>query len=316
MPLGTWNLQWLNHNSQRAYPLTERASKGDISGLIKLPDDFIVGLYFPVHAGNNVQPDRFFLKTLLINPTGYNIAIAYDNGDEEPPIVASVNIAKSTHSENQVYALPGVNDFAESVGRVAIGRTETVDALPPGQYHFSPEAGELEFDAIWAIHRGVSSLTLVNGSDRSAKIYGDVELVAGNNIRLTPVVVEGEDPQVIISAISGEGLNEDCICAEEELGPAIRTINGIGPLPNGDYRLLGDECLLLIPIANGLQLEDDCSKPCCGCDKLDAINLRLDAFNDQFITLNQFASRVQTEVTQMAQVVLGSRLGDRSCISC
>lgn len=316
MPLGQWNLQWLNHNSQRSYPLTVRASKRDEGDAVSIPDDFIVGLYFPVHAGNNVQADKFFIRTLLINPTGYNIAIAYDNGDIEPPIVAAVNIAKSTHVENQVYALPGVNDFAESVGRVAVGRTETVDALPPGQYHFTAEAGELEFDSIWPIIRGVSSLTLVNGSDRSAKIYGDVELVAGNNIRLTPVVTEGEDPQVIISAISGEGLNEDCICDEEELGPAIRTINGIGPLPNGDYRLLGDECLLLQPIANGLQLEDDCSKPCCGCDKLDAINQRLDALNDQLITLNSFSNRVQTEVTQMAQVVLGSRLGDRSCLEC
>jgi hypothetical protein len=316
MPLGNWNLQWLNHNSQRAYPLTERASKGDISDLIEIPDDFIVGLYFPVHAGNNVQPDKFFLRTLLINPTGYNIAIAYDNGDDDPPLVATVNIARSTHTENMVYALPGVNDFAESVGRVAIGNTATVDGLPPGQYHFTPEAGELEFDTIWPMVRGVSSITLVNGADRSAKIYGDIELIAGNNIRLTPVIVEGEDPQIIISAISGEGLNEDCVCDEEELGPAIRTINGIGPLPSGDFRMLGDECLLLNPITNGLQLEDDCSQPCCGCDKLDAINGRLDAMTDQLVTLNSFANRVQTEVTQMANVVLGSRLGDRSCLEC
>ena len=199
---------------------------------------------------------------------------------------------------------------------MAIGNTATVDALPPGQYFFTPEAGELEFDSIWPMIRGVSSLTVVNGADRSEKFYGDVELVAGNNIRLTPIIVEGEDPQIIISAISGEGLNEDCVCDEEELGPAIRTINGIGPLPNGDFRMLGDECLLLNPITNGLQLEDDCSQPCCGCDKLDAINSRLDAMTDQLVTLNSFANRVQTEVTQMANVVLGSRLGDRSCLEC
>lgn len=316
MPLGNWNLQWLNHNSQRAYPLTERASKLDITGLVKIPDTFLLALYFPVHAGENVQPDKFFLRSLLIAPTGYNIAIAYDNGDDEPPIVATVNIAKSTHSENRMYALPGVDNFADSVGHLVIGRLEDIDDLPPGQYKFSAEAGELEPDAIRPMIRGVSSITLVNGSDRSVKLYGDIELVAGNNMRLTPVITEGEDPQIVFSAISGEGLNEDCVCEEDELGPCIRTINGIAPLPNGDFRMIGDECLLLEPITHGLQLVDDCSKPCCGCEDLDKVNSQLDRFGDALVTLNQLATRVQTEVTQMAQVVLGSRLGDRTCLEC
>jgi hypothetical protein len=316
MPLASWNLQWLNHNSQRAYPLTERASKLDITGVARIPDSFLLGLYFPVHAGQNVQPDKFFLRILLINPTGYNLAIAYDDGTSDPPLVASINIAKSTHTENRVYAFPGVDDFADSVGQVVIGTLAEIDELPPGQYKFAPEAGELEVDAIRPMIRGVSSLSVVNGSNRSDKLYGDVELVAGNNVRLTPVQVEGEDPQIIISAISGEGLNEDCVCEENELGPCIRTINGIPPSPDGNYRLLGDECLLLNPITNGLQLTDDCSQPCCNCTDLDAINLRLDALGNQVTTLNSFVGRLQTEVTQMGQVVLGSRLGDRGCIQC
>lgn len=311
-----WNFQWLNHNSQRAYPLTTRASKLDITGLVRIPDSFILGLYFPVHAGENVQPDRFFLRTLLINPTGYNVAVGYDTGEEVPPIVASINIAKSTHTENRMYAFPGVDDFADSIGQIVIGTLDEIDQLPPGLYRFTPEAGELEVDAIRPMIRGVSSITLVNGSDRSERLYGDIELIAGNNIRLTPVVTEGSDPQVVISAISGEGLNEDCVCAEDEVGPCIRTINGIPPLPSGDFRMIGDECLLLNPITNGLRLEDDCSQPCCGCDKLDDINARLDAFGNQITTLNNFVGRLQTEVTQMAQVVLGSRLSDRGCITC
>lgn len=316
MPLGNWNLQWLNHNSQRAYPLTDRASKLDITGAVKIPDSFLLGLYFPVHAGENVQPDKFFLRTLLISPTGYNIAIAYDNGEDEPILVASVNIARSTHTENRTYALPGVDDFADSVGQVVIGRVDDIDALPPGLYKFSAEAGELEPDAIRPMIRGITSITLVNGADRSEKLYGDIELVAGNNMRLTPVIVEGEDPQIIFSAISGEGLNEDCVCEDDEVGPCIRTINGISPLPNGDFRMIGDECLLLAPITNGLQLVDDCSQPCCGCADLDALNGRVDALGNQILTLNNFVGRLQTEVTQMAQVVLASRLGDRSCLTC
>ena len=78
MPIGNWNLEWLNHNSQRSYPLTERATKTDTTGSIQLPDSFIVGLYFPIHVGLNVVTDRFYIKTLLLSPAGFTAGIGYD----------------------------------------------------------------------------------------------------------------------------------------------------------------------------------------------------------------------------------------------
>ena len=58
MPIGIWNLEWLNHNSQRSYPLAEDATKTDITGTFTLPDDFILGLYFPIHAGLDVDVEN------------------------------------------------------------------------------------------------------------------------------------------------------------------------------------------------------------------------------------------------------------------
>lgn len=315
MAVGNYNLQWLNHNSVRAYPLTERASKLDLTGLIRIPDSFIVGLRFPVHAGLDIRPDKFFLRSLLIAATGYNIALAYDDGSTTPPLVAAVNIAKSTHTENLTYAMPGAGDFLDSVGQITIGKLDEIDQLPPGNYRFSAAAGELEPDAIPPLIRGITSITLVNGTDRSEPLYGHIELTAGTNIRLTPEVSEGVDPKIVISAISGEGLTEDCVCAETELGPCIRTINGIAPSLDGNFRLTGDSCLLIAPITNGLALTDDCSKPCCGCDKLDRLNQQLELFGNGYTTLQGLANRTAAEVTQMSMVVLGSRIGDQGCLS-
>lgn len=315
MPLGVWNVQWLNQNSQRSYPLADWATAQDRTGTIKLPDNFIVALYFPVHAGVDVQPENFFIKQVLIVPTGYNIAIAY-NDEDELPIVASVNIDRSTHTENRSYALPGSGNFDDSIGKIVIGKLETVDELPTGVYKFDFQGGALEVDCIRPMVRGISSLTVVNGQDRSERIYGDVELVAGNNMRIIANQVGTAAPEIVFNAIEGEGLNEECACDEEGEGPCIRFINGIPPLPDGNFRMVGDECIDIAPITNGLQLSDQCSQPCCGCEELDALTRQIDRFADGVLTLQNFASNLGSEVTQMSQIVLGSRLSDQGCIEC
>lgn len=311
-----FNGEWLNQNGQRAYPLTDTASKTDTTGTITLPDSFIVALYFPVNAGQDVDATNFYLQSVLFSGTGYNIAIGYDDGSPAPPIVAAVNIAVSTHTENMSYALAGINNFADSSGMIAIGILDDVSALPPGQYTFSPAAGQLEPDAIRPQIRGITSITLVNGTDSSAPLYGDIELVAGTNMRLTPVIQAGSNPQIVFSAISGEGLNEDCVCDQNELGPPIITINGIQPQPDGNFNLAGDQCLTLSPIANGLQLTDECSQPCCGCTELDAINQQLSLFGTALTSLTNTVMQLNGEVTQMSLVVLGSRLSDQGCTIC
>lgn len=311
MPIGNWNLQWLNHNSQRSYPLTERASKVDVTDTVRLPDSFIVALYLPVHAGLAVQPDKFFLKSLLVAPTGYNIGIGYADGDGNP-IAAAVNIAKSTHVTNRSYAIGGVDDFADTIGQIVIGRLDEIDTLAPGLYEFELETGALESDAIRPMIRGISSLQVDNNSQLSEKVYGDVLLVAGANMQID--VALGDAPTITFNAISGENLNENCICDLPPDTPCIECINGV--CGGGDFPLTPGECVEIQPTANGLRISDVCAQPCCGCDELNAISLQLDRFGDGVSTLQNFVTRLGSEVTQMSLVVLGSRLGDTGCNTC
>lgn len=311
MPIGNWNLQWLNHNSQRSYPLTERATKTDTTNTVRIPDSFIVALYLPVHAGLAVLPEKFFLKSLLISPTGYNITIGYNDG-EENPIVAAVNIAKSTYAPNRSYALGGIDDFADTIGQIVIGRLDEIDSLAPGVYEFLPEAGELEPDAIRPMIRGISSIQVDNNSELSQRIYGDILLVAGSNMRID--VALGTTPTITFNAISGENLNEDCVCDDTPTTPCIQCINGQCSGP--DFPVVDGECVQIIPTTNGIKLVDTCAQPCCGCEELAALKLQLDRFGDGVMTLQNFVTRLGSEVTQMSLVVLGSRLGDTGCNTC
>lgn len=314
MPIGNWNLQWLNHNSQRSYPLTERATKVDTCETIRIPDSFIVALYFPVHAGLAVAPEKFYIKSLLIAPTGFNISLGYNDGTNYPT-VAAVNIARSAHVTNRAYALPGVDDFVDSVGHIVIGALDEIDLQTPGLYEFTPDAGELEVDAIRPMIRAVSALRAVNGIEQSARIYGDIELVAGTNMRLTVELSSNADPKIIFNAISGANLNADCICDTPTTGECIRCINGVCS-GDGNFIMEQGSCVEITDTGSGLQLTDTCAEPCCGCEELKALETQVDRFGDGVNTLQNFVTRLGSEVTQMSLVVLGSRLGDSGCSTC
>jgi hypothetical protein len=317
MPLGHWNIQWLNQNAQRAYPLVDWASKQDQTGSITIPNSFIVALYFPTHAGQDVEAHKFYIKTLGLFTTGYIIGIGYDDGTANPPLVGSVTVAKSTHTENLSYAVAGVGDFDDSVGKIALGILDEIDQLPPGEYVFDYEDAGLETDAIRPQIRCITSLAVVTASGEvSGRIYGDVELIAGENTQINVSQVAGLPSQIIFNAIDGEGLNEDCVCGDITDSQCITTINGIPPLPDGNFRIVGDNCLDVNPISNGIQIVDTCSQPCCGCEELDALVTQIDRFADGVVTIQNFVERLGSEVEEMSQVVLGSRLGDQGCVEC
>jgi hypothetical protein len=187
---------------------------------------------------------------------------------------------------------------------------------PDGLRTFSLENARIEPDCVRPIIRGVSSISVVTGIQQSEKMYGDIELVADTNIQLVPVIVSGQDPQIRISAIEGEGLAEECACDDEEDSPPIRRINGIPPTAGGDFTLLGNTCLQIEGIQNGLKLVDSCSEPCCGCEELEAVTRDLEAFGSKARTLENFLVRLEGSVQEMNMTVLGSKLNDQGCIQC
>lgn len=321
MPIGNWNLQWLNHNSQRSYPLTERATKRDLNDVITIPDSFIVGMYFPIHAGTTFTPNGFYISSLLISPTGFNIIIGYTSDPENPNStntisqVAAANIARANYAPNTAYSLAGINEFYDSVGYVVLGNLDEIDKQPAGLYSFDFAGGEIETDVIRPMLRAVSSLRVSNNGELSDRIYGHVTLLAGDNIRFD-IASAGSETYITINAVNNEDLNQTCLCDVVDSGECIKSINGVFA-PNGNFVLAQNSCLSATPInvsgQNGLQLEDTCAQPCCGCSELDALRDQVNRFGDGITTLQNFVTRLGSEVTQMSLVVLGSRLSNSPC---
>jgi hypothetical protein len=304
-----WNLELLNHNSQRAFPLAPHAARTDTTGTITLPNSFLVGMELTVHAGLSVDPSKIFLYSVLISPVGFSLAFAYDDGT--PTLVATTNFARSTHAEYDSYALVGKNNFDDCVGHVLIGDLTEIDELPAGEYFFTAAAGAVDPHAIMPGIRSITSITVVNGNDRSERYYGDITLVAGTNFRIT--ATSGDSPTIVFNAISGEGLNQACVCDQLQDAPCIRTINGIPGDPDGNFRIDGNQCITLTPASFGLELLNECSTPCCGCAELEALRSQLNDFADGRAALQSLADRTHSEVSTMTLVVLASKVGDSGC---
>jgi hypothetical protein len=315
MPTMLLNNEWGNANEARSYPLAADATKLDITGGFAVPDDFIIGVYLPINAGLNVQPGKFFIRSLGVFSAGFRITVAYDDGTDSPPTVATAVIPRATHQEFDTYSLSGQGDFADSVGQIVIGRLGTILKSPPGEYFFTLAGSRLEADAIQPMIQYVSGLVLVNGNNRSKRLVGDIELVAGNNMRFTVSDADTAQPKIRVDAIAGEGLNESCVC-DEVSGIPIKTINGIAPAANGNFTLLGGTCVEISAITNGLKLVDICSAPCCDCPELAALTDELKFFGSEARTTQNFINRLTSEVDNMLNVILGSTLEDQGCIVC
>ena len=314
MPPTLWNIPFPVQNSQRNFPLTADATLFDTSGAFKLPDEFIVGMYLPVHSGLASQSAKFFIKTINVYDTGAAIIIGYDDGSLYPE-VATTWITRSSHNRNDDYRLGGIGDYRSIAGTIVIGRFDELDQQPQGSHTFTPDATRISPDAIQQITLGVSSVSVVNGNETSGPYYGDIKFVAEENMQITPTVAGGVT-EIKFSAVQGEGLAEDCVCDGDTTAPCIRRINGIPSTANQDFLLLGSTCLEVSAFNNGLRITDVCSEPCCGCKELEEITEDLELLGSKAVTLENFVVSLESRVTQFDLVVLGSRLSDQGCFEC
>jgi hypothetical protein len=312
----------LNQNAQRNYPLSEEADLRDVTGTIKLPLDLIVDLVWPVQAASSVQSDRFYIHSMAMFGTAITITMGYmqppslANGFVDTPLaIGSVSVSRDTHQRNQSYFIHGAGEFSDSVGKITIGDLDNVANIG-GSYTFDLSGSRIEPTAVRPNLRGVSALVLVNGSDRSQQLTGDIEFVTGQNVDLqvTTSAITG-NPQIRISALNGLALNEECECSNTPTtAQPIRTVNGIpSDTLSRDFKLLGDDCLQFEAIEGGLRIVDKCSSSCCGCNELNTILTDLETMNIQINTMSGLYDQMNAQVSTAMVAALASKTNELPC---
>ena len=303
MPGPIVNQEWLNQNSVRKYPLSEEATGWDATDTFELPDNFIVDMVLPVHSEAGLDVSRFHVLQVVLFGTGVAVTVGYAGAP-----VASITVPVQGFSRNTTYFLQGVGDFTDVLGKITIGTLDTI-LLSAGAYDFDIAGGRIEASIPVPDIRGVQSLRLVEENEETDLIQGDIAFEAGSNTRfdLTEILVGSELVKVLtINAIDGEGTIADCSCdGDIAERPGIKTLSGVGPDSNGNVELIGDDCIAVEPNEgdNKVELQDDCSKPCCGCPELEALIADQQRVRDNVQTIENLAYRLDAAVAAMTAII-------------
>lgn len=276
------NLDFLNTNTLRNYPIKEGKTRVSTNGVFTIPNDFIVDMQLAATYNPEV---KFYVSRI----SNFEDSISIEISDNSNILVGSFLIVPSNHWQYKDYFLTPTDEYIGTNGIVTITNLKTIKAAPSGSFGFTLETTELEARVSVPAQKSVNRLVFINNNGNSFFTTGDVRIVARSNIRFK--LDEEDSNTVIIDVGNGLGLNTEC----EGPTKCIKTINGIPPDEDSNFTLDFSDCATLTPIpANtGLLLEDICCKPCMGCNDIEELTTRLMTTENGLVALRQYYSDLE-----------------------
>jgi len=284
--------EWLDENEDRAYPISESATRSSIDRSGSLPNSLIVDARLaapPTYFGGD-----FFISMVEILADFVTVEISYQEGETPPEKVSFVRVEASSHETHNNYAFSGSGPHRSILGTLTIGDIQKAAAESRGVLLFSVGASRLEMSVVHISQPAVDHITVLQNSRIIARLTGVVGLSAGANIRLTRT----ESGNIRIDAISGENLSA---CDDPGAnGPPVKSINGVLPDENGDLWLSGSECISVSRGSqNSLLIRDLCSTSCCGCRELATLIDSLRELETQSVTVRDLVYRGYADQSSM-----------------
>ena len=293
----SYNIEFLNSNSLRSYPLKEDTDL--YYGDQMIPNDLLVDAMFTMAATTDVLSSSFKIYLTRLIKTSTHISLWFTDNSDEGNSLGTVDINIAEHKQYDVYYLSKLADiYEDSVIKIVVGNLKDI-ALPSGDYKFK---AELSPHVIRPALRGVRSLQVQDGVSISDRIYGHIQLIAGDNIKLS---YNSEANSITISAIDGTNTIQECECEDPypEL-KCIKTINNISPDATGNIDLVGLECLDISSASAVITIQDVCAVPCCGCDELTKIANSLTVVNSNINSLASNMDRLSARQQSFYDTVL------------
>ena len=306
--MDTLQLEWLNQNALRSYPIREDCgriphdSAGNLlSSELAIPNSLIVDFVFSIPS--EASPNVYVKKLSFV---GDFINLSFGSGDN---VIGTVAIDLTSHVPNQAYPFIGQGDYEAAVGTVVLGDLSSLSRdFPEGQYNYTADQTVFEATCVRPSARGVTSLSIVDGTSGyiQKRLYGDVKLVSGSNIEFKYDAVRNA---VIINAGDGLGFTEECDCG----GIADRIIRYINGVSASAVQIAGDECVSVTTSDGVITISDTCSKPCCGCNELAFINDKISEIQTAISKIEHLVQECQAHQTAFdAVVALDTALGGSS----
>lgn len=280
---------FLDQNEDRAYPFSERGGRTSTVGAV-IPDDFLVDASITITDGAIEVP---WLSDLSITSSAIRgtFSVETDSGVER---VGSFTVPVLEHDRFDTYVV--ISDQGATVGQVSVGKLESIISSFRGVLSFSATQTPLSISVIHLPARGVEGVAVVSGGVIQGVASGLVELVAGDNIRLS---MSSEGDSIRIDAIPGENL-DDC----PDRVPCIQKINGHPPDQDGEFSIVGSECVSITSEQGRILIRDLCASTCCDCDDFQEMVRGLERVRNNAEDLRQYLTNQDNRIQQVVAALL------------
>ena len=294
------NIEWLNQNLLRAYPVREdadvtpRLSDGTVAAGLSLPTCLLSDFSFtvPFDMASASVP---CLTGVSHTGDGFSIEISLGGS-----VLATHTVKVSSHTVNRAYRLVGAGEYADCGGWIVFGDLRrAAEDLPEGVYHFQHDQVPFEVSTLRMAPRGVRSISAVGryGLKTSAPLFGNVRLIAGSDMSIR---ADSDGNSIWLDAESGTGYErtDPCKCGSTD-ERRVRSING---MPVANVVIVGEQPCMSVKTQTdppAVLISDKCSTPCCGCSELNFVESAVSTVNRSISVLNGYAEKLRQRLEEL-----------------
>lgn len=295
------NVEWLNQNLLRAYPLhedadlTPRLPDGSVATGLRVPTALLTDFSFtlPFDAATSVP----CLTGIIHAVDGFTVEISVGT-----VVLTSRTARISDHTVNASYPVTGIGDYDDCAGWITFGDlARAAEEIPEGSYRFDPGQVPFEVSTLHLATRGVRSITAIGkyGLMTYAPLTGRVKLIAGSDMSVR-TDVSGHAIWLQAESNTGYERTGACMCTTAD-DRRVRSVNG---MTVDDVQIVGDPNFPCITVTTDgdrktVKIGDACSVPCCGCNELNFVETAVATINRSIETLTGYAEALQARLAEL-----------------
>lgn len=304
--MATINAEWLNQNSQRAYPFREDVQRrplidGSLVQDYRIPNGLVLDMSMASTSYDSTP--SVYLRNLTF--AGGVITVVFADAETEEAIATASTVLVADDMTPVNFF--GVGKHDDIRGTVVFGDLSKIgEELPDGIYEYPSSETLFEPRCVRPSVPCVSGLFLSNaiGTVESQRLRGDVALIAGKNMKLE---YDEENNAIVVHARSDYDYNDKCNCDFQDNRDVVKTVNGISVQ---NVVIEGDgECVEVETSDGRIRISDTCSKPCCGCAELTFLNEKTNEISTSQSRLSAFAEALNRRVQEFTTNILLSDKG-------
>lgn len=317
--------EFLNQNMHRNYPIQDECVVQAEDGTY-LPSSFLVDCLITIPCTDTQQrgidASRFFVSSVDHYTNSVQVVISYqpESGSAFQCAVSTAIVLASTESQSFMATakLTPASGIPENAvyeplkrldGTLWIGTTAGLANL--GTQRFTYEHAQLKSTCIvknLEITDIISTLTVLDSAGVPlATLSGNITLQTDGSVVLEfdPVT------NTITIGVNDTWLNGKLNMLFNGAGTPIKKINGQAPDGNGNFTLSGLDCtdIKTFTGTNGIGITNTCSKPCCGEDSGDLVDIKdsqkslQDKVDRISENLNSFINSINNVETRLPSLV-------------